>query len=79
MRCLSEFIARLANAHLNPIRAGIDDSPEPSDYTSIQERLGIPVESGPEPDVEPGRPGNHADESEILPFAGDIGAEIHIM
>jgi REP element-mobilizing transposase RayT len=88
MRCLNEYIARLANAEdhctgrfwegrfksqalldekavltamayvdLNPVRAQMAATPEASDYTSIQQRLGKAVHC--------------AFHGELLPFAGD--------
>jgi len=42
------LIAALAYVDLNPIRAGIAERPEDSDYTSIQQRLGREPEQGDE-------------------------------
>jgi REP element-mobilizing transposase RayT len=42
------LIAALAYVDLNPVRAGIAETPEESDYTSIQQRLGrMPETAGP--------------------------------
>ena len=43
------LLAAMAYVDLNPVRAGIADTPETSDYTSIQERIGeVPDESAEE-------------------------------
>jgi len=43
------LLAAMAYVDLNPVRAGLAKTPETSDYTSIQERVGgLPEEIGPE-------------------------------
>ncbi len=42
------LLAAMAYVDLNPVRAGIADTPENSDYTSIQERLGEVPDAEPE-------------------------------
>jgi hypothetical protein len=62
-------LACMAYVDLNPIRAGMADRPETSDYTSLQERLGLaPGESADIEAVEkkPTAP--------LMPFAGMINA-----
>lgn len=45
------LLAAMAYVDLNPVRAGMADTPEASDYTSIQERLGYAVVSHVLPQV----------------------------
>ncbi|WP_424945099.1 transposase, partial [Candidatus Thiosymbion oneisti] len=43
------LLAAMAYVDLNPVRAGLAETPETSDYTSIQERVvGLPEETGSE-------------------------------
>lgn len=43
------LLAAMAYVDLNPIRAGMAETPEASDYTSIQERLGLaPIQAEPQ-------------------------------
>ena len=61
-------LACMAYVDLNPIRAGLADRPEGSDYTSLQDRLGItPKESaGPKERVQA------LPQAELMPFAVTI-------
>ncbi len=73
------LLSCMAYVDLNPVRACMADSPETSDYTSIQERLGIEPEvakleqrcessnQDSKPDLEQLKP----PAAELLPFAGD--------
>ena len=64
----SAVLACMAYVDLNPVRAGIADCPENSDFTSIQQRLKAYSESisskntNPAPDPQP---------TELLPFVGN--------
>jgi len=47
------LLAAMAYVDLNPVRAGLAETPETSDYTSIQERVGgLPEEVGSEPGLQ---------------------------
>lgn len=48
------LLAAMAYVNLNPVRAGIAETPESSDYTSLQERVaGVPVETGSDIQIQP--------------------------
>ena len=58
-------MACMAYVDLNPIRAGMADRPETSDYTSLQERLGIaPCDNQPAEQYEREKP-----QAQLMPFA----------
>ncbi len=59
-------LACMAYVDLNPIRAGMADRPETSDYTSLQERLGIA------PNDYPATEGREENESQLMSFADVI-------
>ena len=60
-------LACMAYVDLNPIRAGLADRPEGSDYTSLQDRLGItPETAGPEEKIKA------VPQAELMPFAVTI-------
>src|SRR5690554_168489 len=68
------LISCMAYVDLNPIRAGMADRPETSDYTSLQERLGIApadvsVTSRP-PETDAADNADPPAQAELLPFAG---------
>ncbi len=56
---------------LNPVRAGIADTPEHSDYTSIQERLGMhPTADSDSEQREPADVSTRLPHAALLPFGG---------
>jgi putative transposase len=62
-------LACMAYVDLNPIRACMADRPETSDYTSLQERLGL----APDPEeTESEDPPPETEKSPLMPFAGAI-------
>ena len=63
-------LACMAYVDLNPIKAGMANRPENSDYTSLQDRLGITPKEPPQPEelqTDPDRP-----QAELMSFAGVI-------
>lgn len=59
--------ACLAYVDLNPIRAGMAETPETSDHTSVQERIRAMVDAGHETDLQP---------SHLMPFVGNPREEM---
>ena len=56
------LLAAMAYVDLNPVRAGIAETPEASDYTSIQERIvGLPEKEEPATGTAECVPGNESD------------------
>lgn len=64
------ILACMAYVDLNPIRAGMADRPETSDYTSLQERLGVAPKEPPQP--EHSQPPVDHPLAELMSFAGAI-------
>jgi putative transposase len=62
-------LACMAYVDLNPIRAGLADRPEKSDYTSLQERLGLSPERSSDIDAE-----ESVAQAPLMAFAGAINA-----
>jgi hypothetical protein len=70
------LLAALAYVDLNPVRAGIAETPEASDYTSIQERLGgVPAATEPRADVDSETAGTGAEPGEGAVDAAPLQAE----
>jgi putative transposase len=63
------LIACMAYVDLNPIRAGLVDMPEKSDYTSLQERLGITLDE-PRREEEVALP-----QAKLMAFAGSFSED----
>lgn len=64
------ILACMAYVDLNPIRAGMADRPETSDYTSLQDRLGIAPKEPTQPRGSP--PPGERPVAELMAFAGTI-------
>lgn len=62
----------MAYVDLNPVRAGMAETPEASDYTSIQERLGLTPAAVPSPSAEqsdlPAEPVEPWPQAPLMPF-----------
>lgn len=65
------ILSCMAYVDLNPIRAGMSDAPESSDYTSIQERLGLTPESSVPADKAISNREQYFQASTLLPFLGN--------
>lgn len=63
------LLSCMAYVDLNPIRASMTNTPEQSDYTSIQERLDI------SPDKATTATDKKTHETELMPFAGSINRD----
>jgi REP element-mobilizing transposase RayT len=64
------LVSCMAYVDLNPIRASMTNTPEQSDYTSIQERLGINPDKATTAKTD-----KKTHETELMPFAGSINRD----